>query len=335
MATNILGGGSVKVLDQAHGSSWSLYHGDSSEVLPGVPDDSIDLTVYSPPFIALYTYTPSERDLGNCRNEGEFFEHFRYIISELLRTTKPGRLTCVHVADVPAMLIRDGHIGMKDFPGMTVRAYEDAGWIFHGRITIDKNPQVQALRTKSKGLLFSQLEKDASWSRPAIGDYILLFRKPGENRVPIVPDVSRQEWILWARAVWYAADYAPGTFDGSGDSTRKSGIGTDLGIRETDTLNAAEGRSANDERHIAPLQLGTIERCIRLWSNPGETVLSPFAGIGSEPYMAVKLGRRGVGIELNPNYFRAAVTNLERAEQESIRPDLFTYAEQAGANGHR
>jgi DNA modification methylase len=171
---------------------------------------------------------------------------------------------------------------------------------YHGEVTIDKDPQAQAIRTKSKALLFVQMERDSSWSRPALADYIVLMRAPGENAIDIHPDISRNEWIEWARPIWY-------------------------GIRETDTLQVAEARDEQDERHIAPLQLGTIERCIRLWSNPGETVLSPFAGIGSEVYMAVKLGRRGIGIELKPSYFQCAVTNLERV---TARVELPLFAEQ-------
>lgn len=278
----------VKVVDQVIKSDYALYCGDSVEVMKGIPDDSIGLSVYSPPFISLYTYSPTERDVGNSRTEDEFFYHYGLIIDELLRTAMPGRNTCVHVAQVPAMLVRDGYIGLKDFRGKTIQAYEDRGWIYHGEVCIDKCPQAQAIRTHSKGLLFVQLKKDASWLRPALADYILVFRKPGDNPVPIKPDLTNDEWIEWARPVWY-------------------------GIKESDTLNVAEGRDNDDERHICPLQIGTIERCIRLWSNPGETVLSPFAGIGSEIYTAVKLKRKGIGIELKESYFKAAVKNLKRA----------------------
>lgn len=299
----------MNVLDQAHGNDWSLYNGDSSEVLPALPAQSVDLSVFSPPFGSLYTYSASERDLGNCRTDGEFWSHFGFISTELLRLLKPGRLACVHVAQIPTQKARDGVIGLTDFRGDTIRHFQDAGFIYHGEVCIDKDPQAQAIRTKSKALLFVQMHKDSSWSRPALADYILLFRAPGENATPIVPDLTNNEWIEWARPIWY-------------------------GIKETQTLNVAEARSADDERHICPLQLGTIERCIRLWSNVGETVLTPFAGIGSEVYQAIKFGRRGIGVELNPPYFRCAVANVERAVSESKRLDLFAYAEQVGANGH-
>ena len=280
----------MKVLDQIVTPFYALYNGDRAEVMTALPDNSVDLSIFSPPFLSLYTYSPTPRDVGNSRTPEEFWAHFGFVIRELLRMTRPGRNACVHVAQVPAMLVRDGYIGMKDFRGQTIASFEAEGWIYHGEVCIDKDPQAQAIRTKSKSLLFTQLRKDASWLRPALADYILVFRKPGENTVPVLPDLTNDEWIEWARPIWY-------------------------GIRESDTLNVAEGREEQDERHICPLQLGTIERCVRLWSNADETVFTPFAGIGSEVYEAVRLGRRGIGIELKPSYFRAAKRNLERVTQ--------------------
>lgn len=283
------------------GEDWTLINGDCVEQMATLPADSIDLSVYSPPFISLYTYTASPHDIGNCATEAEFFEHFGFAIHEVLRVTKPGRLTCVHVAQVPAMLERDGFIGMKDFRGHTIDAYEAAGWIYHGEVCIDKDPQAQAIRTKSKSLLFVQLRKDSSWLRPALADYILVFRKPGDNAEPIQPDLTNEEWIEWARPIWY-------------------------GIRESDVLQVADARTQEDERHICPLQLGTIERCIRLWSNKGDLVLSPFAGIGSEGYEAVRLGRRYIGVELKPSYARVAVRNLQAAAINRTQGTLLTDA---------
>lgn len=295
---------------------WSLYHGDSAEVLKGLPTDSIDLSVYSPPFGSLYTYSNSERDLGNSKNDAEFLAHYAYICREILRVTKPGRVTAVHVADTPAMLARDGYIGLKDFSGDVIRLYIACGWTFDSRVPIDKNQQAQSIRTHAKGLTMTQMEKDRTWSRPALPDYILKFRKPGENAVPVRGgDVTRDLWIEWANPTW------------PGEDDRSAGMGamaTWYGIRETDTLQAAEGRESDDERHICPLQLGTIERCVRLWSNAGETVLTPFAGIGSEAYESVRLGRRAVGVELKASYFRAAVKNLQRLESSQKAPDLFS-----------
>lgn len=284
----------MNVLDQVVTDTYALYNGDSSEVLAGLPDASVDLAVFSPPFQSLYTYSASERDLGNSTPD-LFWQHFGFVSDQLRRVMKPGRNVCIHVAPIPMTKVSHGVTALFDFPGETIRHFSAAGFHYHGSVVIDKDPQAQAIRTKSKSLLFVQLERDAVWLRPAMADYILVMRAPGDNAVPIHPDISRNEWIEWARPIWY-------------------------GIRETDTLQAAEARDNDDERHICPLQLGTIERCIRLWSNPGETVLSPFAGIGSEVYQAVKLGRKGIGIELKPSYFRVATKNVGRAAATNELP---------------
>jgi DNA modification methylase/superfamily II DNA or RNA helicase len=288
------------------GDGWTAMLGDSCQRLKEMAENSIDLSVYSPPFSDLYTYSNSELDLGNSRNNGEFFEHYKYIIRELLRVTKPGRLTCVHTADIPAMAVRDGYIGMKDFPGQVVEAYEGEGWIYHGWAVVTKNPQAQAIRTKAKALLFTQLRKDSTSSRPAILDRILLFRKPGDNAVPVTPvdngEIDNETWIDWAGGIW-------------------------TGISESDTLQYQSARDDNDEKHICPLQLGTIERCIKLYSNPGETVLDPFGGIGSTSYEALRWGRKALSIELKPSYFRIAVQNLRNAEFQRARPSLFDFME--------
>jgi len=280
------------------GENWELRHGDSCEELPTVAPDSIDLSVYSPPFLSLFTYTASERDIGNCATREEFFTHMGFVIRELLRVTKPGRLSCCHIAQVTSTKAFHGVIGLIDLRGMMIQAFIDAGWIYHGEITIDKDPQAQAIRTKSKALLFVQLRKDSSWLRPALADYVAVFRKPGENAVAIRPELTNNEWIEWARPIWY-------------------------GIKETETLNVAQAREDQDERHICPLQLGTIERCLRLWSNPGELILSPFAGIGSEGYEAIRLGRRFIGFELKASYARLAATNMATASTLRQQQDLF------------
>ena len=286
------------VTDDAHGKNWHLMLGDSCERLAEIKDDSIDLSVYSPPFDSLYTYSPSLRDLGNSANRAEFLEHYGFIIAENLRVTKPGRNACVHVADVATTKAVHGYMGLTDFPADVTRAYREAGWIYYGKVTVDKDPQAQAIRTKSHALMFATKERDAAWLRPALADYLLIFKKPGDNAVPVKGDVTNDEWIEWARPCWH-------------------------GIRETNTLNARAAREAADERHIAPLQLDFIERCVRLWSNRGETVLSPFGGIGSEVYMAVKLGRKGVSVELKPSYWRTAVDNLQRLDAEMEQGSLF------------
>jgi len=284
------------------GKGWKAIQGDSCEALKEMADDSIDLSVYSPPFADLYTYTNSERDLGNSKNWDEFFDHYSFIIREVLRTTKSGRLSCVHVSDIPAMAQKDGYIGVRDFPGAVIKAHKEAGWVFNGRAFIQKNPQAQAIRTHSKALLFVQLRKDSADSRPALVDQILIFKKPGENQVPVLPvengELDNEKWILWAHGIW-------------------------TGISETDTLQFTRARAANDEKHICPLQLGTIERCLKLYSNPGETILTPFGGIGSEGYQSIRYGRKAILIELKTEYFREATKNLKYAES-LVQQDLFS-----------
>lgn len=280
------------------GKGWDLWLGDSCERMAEIPSDSVSLSVYSPPFASLFTYSPSLRDLGNSASRAEFIEHYSYIIRENLRITQPGRICCVHVQQLTTTLANHGVIGLTDFRGDVIRAYIDAGWIFHGEVTVDKDPQAQAIRTKAQALMFVTKNRDSSMTRPALADYLLIFRKPGENATPIKNDVSNEEWIDWARPVW-------------------------LGIRETHTLNARVARDSADERHICPLQLDFIERCVRLWSNPRETVFTPFAGIGSEVYTAVKLGRHGLGIELKPSYWRTACANLRELEAAMAVPTLF------------
>lgn len=278
-----------RVMDQASGESWVLYNGDSSDVLPGLPAHSVGLSVFSPPFSSVYTYSPSERDLGN-NGEERFWEHFAYVSRELLRVMKPGRLVAVHVANLPAYENRDGASGRKDFRGDTIRHFESVGFVYHSEICIDKNPQAQAIRTHSKGLLFVQLRRDAAWMWQAWADYICVFRTPGTNAEPVRSEgISEDDWVEWARPVW-------------------------TGLRETDVLQARDAREHDDERHLAPLQLPVIERCIRLWSNRGDVVLSPFAGIGSEGYVALQHGRRFIGVELKPAYWRVAVEHLRQAE---------------------
>jgi DNA modification methylase len=288
---------SVKVIDQTISAEWALYNGDSMEVMKGLEDDSVDLSVFSPPFASLYTYSSSERDLGNSKDYEQFFGGFAFLTRELLRATKPGRIAAVHCQDLSTTKATHGVIGLRDFPGDIIRAFVKEGWVYDGRVTIDKDPQAQAIRTHSKALLFVQLEKDSTWSRPAMADYIVRFRKPGENAVQVKPDLSRAEWILWARPIWQD-------------------------IRESDTLNAAMARDEKDERHICPLQLGTIERCVRLWSNPGEVVLSPFAGIGSEGVQSLKLGRKFIGCELKESYYKTACHNLKNACRQTSLLDL-------------
>ena len=305
--------------NMAQGRDWTILLGDSCERISEIPDNSVSLTVSSLPFLSLYTYTPTERDLGNSRNNEEFFQQFQFIIDGLYRITKPGRNVVIHVQQVAATKTNDGYIGIKDFRGDVIRAFtqpritrdmtpeqmkaefDKERFIFHGEVTIDKNPQTQAIRTKTKGLMFVQLHKDSAASRPGFADYLLIFQKPGKNEVEIIPDVNNEEWIRFAHPVWYD-------------------------IEETDVLNAKVARSEEDERHICPLQLGLIERCIRLWSNVGEVVFDPFAGIGSTGYEALKRQRHFLGIELKPEYWRVAQNNLKAAENINTY-DLFAWAD--------
>lgn len=288
---------STYITNDEHGKSFHMMLGDSCERLGEIADQSIDLSVYSPPFANLYTYSDSPRDLGNSSGVDEFFEHYRFIIDHMLRVTKHGRLSAVHCQQLTYTKASFGYVGLRDFRGEIIQAHIDAGWIFHGEVTVDKCPQAQAIRTKSQALMFTTLNKDSSKTRPALADYVMLFRAPGDNEIPIKNDVDNETWIEWARPIW-------------------------TGIRETKTLNVRNAKNADDERHICPLQLDLIERVVRLWSNRGETVLSPFAGIGSEGVEAIRHGRRFVGCELKPEYWASAVENLRQVEHDLAIPTL-------------
>jgi DNA modification methylase len=261
-------------------------------VLQGLEDESIDLSVFSPPFADLYTYSDSERDLGNCKNADEFYVHFKFIAEQLNRVMKSGRNVCIHCMDLPSLKFRDGFIGLKDFPGEIIRIFEDVGFIYHSKVTIWKNPVVAMQRTKAIGLLHKQLKKDSTLSRQGIADYIVVMRKKGENKVPVThtnDNFPVEKWQEWASPVW-------------------------MDINQSNTLQANSARDDKDEKHICPLQLDVIERCVELWSNEGEVVLSPFAGIGSELYQSLKMKRKAIGIELKTTYYNQAVKNCINAE---------------------
>lgn len=276
------------------GEGWEIKLGDCCELIAEVESDSVGLSVFSPPFASLYKYSDSDHDMGNNRNYDEFFQHFGFLIPEILRATMPGRLCVVHCQDLSTSKVSDGYIGKRPFSNDILDAFCKHGWIFASRITIDKNPQAQAIRTKAKTLMFVQKNKDSSWSWPALADYLLIFQKPGENPAPVHTDVSNEEWIKLAHPIW---------FD----------------IKESDTLNACSAREEKDEAHLCPLQLGLIRNAIRLWSNRGDLVLSPFAGIGSEGVIALEQERKFIGIELKESYFKQAVANLKNAvKQDSL-----------------
>jgi hypothetical protein len=304
----------MAVVDQVITERYALYNGDSCEVLTTLPHDSVGFSVFSPPFADLYCYSDSPNDLGNCKTYDEFFVHFRFIIDELLRVIQPGRICAVHVMDIPAMKERDGYIGIKDFSGDVIRAFSDAGFIYHSRHIIWKDPLIEATRTKAIGLMHKQLCKDSTRSRAGMPDYLLAFRVPGENTNPVAHSDGLTS---------YAGSKDP-TQSGveSHDIWRAYASPVWMDIRQSNTLNAKPGRDPEDEKHLCPLQLDVIERALVLWSNPDDVVLTPFLGVGSEAYGAVLNGRKAIGIELKPSYYQQAVKNLAAIEHEVDQDDL-------------
>jgi hypothetical protein len=296
ITTRSLHGGSIKQVDEyrervREADGWKLYLGDCVESTREIETGSIDYSIFSPPFASLYTYTSSDRDMGNARNHAEFYEHFGFLVPELLRVTRPGRLLSFHCMNIPTSKARDGVIGLRDFRGELIRMFSDAGWIYHSEVCIWKDPVTAMHRTKALGLLYKQLKKDSAMSRQGIADYLVTMRAPGENDAPVTKtpdDFPVSLWQRYASPVW-------------------------MDIDPNDTLQYRSAREAADERHICPLQLPVIRRAIELWTNPGDLVLSPFAGIGSEGVIARELGRRFVGVELKAAYWRQAVANLEQA----------------------
>lgn len=284
----------MNVLNQKISNRYAMYQGDCVETMQGIPDNSVHYSIFSPPFASLYTYSNSDRDMGNSRDNDEFQQHFLYLIVQLYRVIMPGRLVSVHCMNLPAMKSRDGFIGVKDFRGDIIRAFTEAGFIFHSEVTVWKNPVTEMQRTKALGLLHKQIRKDSAMSRQGLPDYIVTFRKPGENPEPI-PHTHEtfpvDVWQRYASPVW-------------------------MDIRQSNTLQRKSARDEKDEKHICPLQLDVIERCIDLWTNPDDIVLDPFAGIGSVPYQAVIMGRRGLGVELKDSYFAQAINNMELAAVE-------------------
>lgn len=311
--------------DDAKGKNWHMMLGDSCERLAELDDHSIDMSVCSPPFDSLFTYSATPRDLGNSSSRGEFLEHYRFIVREQLRVTKPGRIACIHVQQLTTSKATHGQMGLSDFRGDVIRLFEQEGWIFWGETTVWKDPQAQSIRTRSHQLAFQSKNRDSARIRPALADYLLIFKAPGENEVRIENDpnsgeFTNEQWIEWASPIWQ--DY----HDGGWLAEDGGYCPVWFGIKESDTLNVRSAREDKDERHIAPLQLGFIERCIKMYSNPGETILTPFGGIGSELYVAVKHGRKAVGCELKHSYWAQAVKNLTALEAEMEAPDLFDMA---------
>lgn len=321
----------MEILNQKIDDRYAVYNGDCVEVLKGITENSIHYSIFSPPFASLYTYSNSDRDMGNSASDNEFYEHFKFLITELYRVTMPGRLLSFHCMDLPMMKSRDGVIGLKDFPGELIRMFTDAGFIYHSKVTIWKDPLVEATRTKALGLLHKQICKDSSMCRQGLPDYLVTMRKPGENPELIahpegfesyigedepegakierpqpdmekyekkekyneVPVYSHQVWRKYASPVW-------------------------MDIRQSNTLNGKSARDEQDERHICPLQLDVIARGINLWTNENDIVLDPFAGIGSSNYVALKMGRRTIGVELKENYYNLALENVEKGDMDYI-----------------
>jgi len=321
----------VKVISQEQGSGWALYNSDCIEMMKGLPENSVHFSIFSPPFASLYTFSDNPRDVSNNSDDKVFWEHFGFVLDGVFRALKPGRLMSVHCMEIPTSITRDGFIGMRDFPGDIIRLSQDVGFRYHSRVTIRKDPVVAMQRTKALGLLHKQVVKDSAISRMGIADFVITMRKPGENDEPVAgvletyygDDMTDAELTTEARRTW----------EPSGNRTFKEHksimvwqrvadpVWSD--INQSDTLSFRMAREEHDERHISPLQLTVVRRCMQIWTNPGDIVLSPFTGIGTAGYVSIELGRRFVGAELKSSYYRQAVANLRTAERERGRTDLF------------
>lgn len=290
--------GMIECLDSAQGRDFIAYNGDCVSVTEQLDAESIGFSIYSPPFQNIFVYSDSEADMGNCTSDEEFNQHYQFLIKQIYRLTKPGRLSAVHCSDLPSSKWKDGVIGLKDFPGDIVKAHKAEGWIFHSRVCVWRDPVVEMTRTKALGLLYKQLKKDSTRSRMGLADYIMVFRKPGDNAEPVeqMPEnFPVSQWQQWASPVW-------------------------MDINQTNTLNVRMAKDGADERHLCPLQLDLIERAVTMWSNPGDVVLSPFMGIGSEGVTSLKLRRKFIGIELKRSYFKHACRYLDAQERQE---DMF------------
>lgn len=304
----------MKVLHQTSGDGWQLYNADCIDVVASMPNRCVDYTIFSPPFASLYVFSNSDRDMGNVRSHKEFYDHMRFLVPELLRITRPGRLLSFHCMQLTAGKERDGFIGMFDFRGELIRMFVDAGWIYHSEVTIWKDPVVAMQRTKAIGLLYKQLCKDSALSRQGFADYLVTMRAPGINDKPIgqvSPGIRFDRYI--------------GT-EGPKENEDRRRFAIDcwqryaspvwMDINASDTLQRESARDEKDEKHICPLQLGVIRRAIELWTTTGDVVFSPFAGIGSEGYVALQEGRKFVGAELKPSYYKQACANLANAKKQ-------------------
>lgn len=302
----------MNVLNQKEGENWIMYHGDCVEVLKGLPDNSVDFSISSPPFASLYTYSNSERDMGNTKNDNDFMTQYGFMVKEMYRVIRPGRLVSFHCMNLPTSKERDGYIGIRDFRGDLIRLYQEMGFIYHSEVVIWKDPVIAMQRTKALGLLHKQVVKDSAMSRQGIPDYLVTMRKPGENTKPVSGEFDHYEgdddftstgrlsidvWQRYASPVW-------------------------MDINPSDTLQFRSAREDNDERHICPLQLQVIHRALQLWSMPGDVVLSPFGGIASEGWESVRMGRKFIGVELKESYWNQAVKNLAEIEKQTKSEQL-------------
>lgn len=326
----------VPVIEQAEGRAWKVWNADCVDVTRGLAADTLHYTVFSPPFESLYTFSDDPRDMSNCADSATFWQHFKFLIAELYRATMPGRLCSVHCMQLPTSKLRDGFIGLRDFRGEIIRAFQEAGWLYHSEVCIRKDPVAAMQRSKSIGLLHKQICKDSTISRMAVADYVVSMRKPGDN----------PERVAGPFDCYYGSETTPlGPLVTETGKTRSTNLPGDEwysvavwqryaepiwnDINQSDVLSRKAARAEQDERHISPLQLTVIRRCIDLWSNPGDVVYSPFAGIGSELYCAVEMNRRALGAELKASYFRQAVANLQMAEENKTRVTLLDHMEAA------
>lgn len=319
---------------QTDGENWTMINADCCEAVRELPDASVGMSVFSPPFASLYTYSNSERDMGNCKDSQQFIEHFTFLIDDLRRVIQPGRICAVHCMQLPASKTRDGYIGLKDFRGQIISAFVKAGFIYHSEVTIWKDPVTAMQRTKALGLLHKTIKKDSCMSRNGLPDYLCVFRNPGVNAHPVTHTADTfpvDLWQCYASPVWATIrgetpDHMiegmsePGAKFNEFGSPNKDNPDK-CGISATDTLQSMADEK--DERHICPLQLPVIERAVALWSNPGDVILSPFGGIGSEGYQSLKMSRKYVGIELKESYYHQAVKNLRKCEEEIKSTKLF------------
>lgn len=327
----------MQVLNQEHGKDWMAYQGDCCEVACGIPDNSIDFTVYSPPFCAIYVYSDSMCDMGNSSDMDEFMQHYSVLLRELYRVTTPGRLTAVHCKDLPLYLNRDGAAGLVDFPGKIIAAHEAAGWTYHSRVTIWKCPVTERERTNNHGLLHKTVCRDSSGIRQGMADYLLVFRKHGESLLSDKPIARPEGFTRYVgdpacdprKTEHHPSQYARKTHaKPSIDVWRRYAEPVWWDIDQTDVLNFKIARDDRDERHLCPLQLGLIRRAIELWSLPGDVVLTPFLGVGSEAYVAVEEGRKAIGIELKESYFRHACNHLRLAEANAANKERTLFTEE-------